>query len=126
MSALVTSKLLTSYESQSIIISILMYFDKEHSSLWAPYCHTVSLPPSMLSLCNAHISHNKCLTHTKCFKGFNTLKEVTPSTVLRQLPLRKEAAIHQVGLTTMLATSKYVLFPGHNHLLTTGTDDPTL
>ena len=26
----------------------------------------------------------------------------------------------------MLATSKNVLFPGHNHLLTTGTDDPTL
>ena len=26
----------------------------------------------------------------------------------------------------MLATSKYVLFPGHNHLLTTSTDDPSL
>ena len=36
----------------------------------------------------------------------------------------KKASIHQV--TTMLATSKNVLFPGHNHLLTTGTDDPTL
>ena len=35
-----------------------------------------------------------------------------------------KATIHQV--TTMLATSKNVLFPGHNHLLTTGTDDPTL
>ena len=32
--------------------------------------------------------------------------------------------IHQV--TTMLATSKNVLFPGHNHLLATGTDDPSL
>ena len=29
--------------------------------------------------------------------------------------------MHQV--TTTLATSKNVLFPGHNHLLTTGTDD---
>ena len=29
-------------------------------------------------------------------------------------------------VTTMLATSKHVLFPGHNHLLTTGTDDQTL
>ena len=29
-------------------------------------------------------------------------------------------------LTTMWATSKKVLFPGHNHLLTTGTDDPSL
>ena len=38
--------------------------------------------------------------------------------------LHKKATIHQV--TTMLATSKKVLFPGQNHLLTTGTDDPTL
>ena len=37
---------------------------------------------------------------------------------------RKTATIHQ--LTTMLSTSKYVLFRGHNHLLTTGADDPTL
>ena len=26
----------------------------------------------------------------------------------------------------MLATAKNVLFPGHNHLLTTGADDPSL
>ena len=32
--------------------------------------------------------------------------------------------MHQV--TTMLATSKNVLFPGHNYLLTTSTDDPSL
>ena len=32
--------------------------------------------------------------------------------------------IHQ--LTTMLDTSKNVLFPGHNYLLTTGADDPIL
>ena len=38
--------------------------------------------------------------------------------------LPKKATMHQV--TTMLATSKNVLIPGHNHLLTTGTDDPTL
>ena len=31
---------------------------------------------------------------------------------------RKQATIHQ--LTTMLSTPKNVLFPGHNHLLTTG------
>ena len=40
------------------------------------------------------------------------------------LSLRKKATIHQ--LTTMLATYKNVLYPGHNHLLTTSTDDPTL
>ena len=38
--------------------------------------------------------------------------------------LGKKAIIHQV--TIMLATSKNVLFPGHNHLLTTGANDPTL
>ena len=36
----------------------------------------------------------------------------------------QKATIHQV--TTMLATSKIVLFPGHNHLRTTGPDDPSL
>ena len=39
------------------------------------------------------------------------------------LPAQK-AITHQV--TTMLATSKNVLFPDHNHLLTTGADDPSL
>ena len=38
--------------------------------------------------------------------------------------LTKQATIHQVA--TMLTTSKNVLFPGHNHLLTTSTDDPLL
>ena len=38
--------------------------------------------------------------------------------------LGKNPTIHL--LTTMLSTSKSVLFPGHNHLLTTSTDDPTL
>ena len=36
----------------------------------------------------------------------------------------QKATIHQV--TTMLAISKHVPFLGHNHLLTTGADDPTL
>ena len=39
-------------------------------------------------------------------------------------PWAKKATIHQV--TTMLATSKNDLFPGHNRLLTTGTDNSTL
>ena len=37
---------------------------------------------------------------------------------------QKALAIHQV--TTILSTSKNVLFQGYNHLLTTGTDDPSL
>ena len=38
--------------------------------------------------------------------------------------VQKKIIIHQV--TTMPAISKNVLFPGHTHLLTTSTDDPTL
>ena len=40
--------------------------------------------------------------------------------------LVKKATIHQV--TTMIATSEivYCLYPSHNHLLTTGTDVPSL
>ena len=38
--------------------------------------------------------------------------------------LCKKTNIHQV--TTMLATANNVVFPGHNHLLTIGTDDPSL
>ena len=42
----------------------------------------------------------------------------------QHITLCKKAAIHQV--TTMLTTSKNVLFSGHNHLLTTSADDTTL
>ena len=37
--------------------------------------------------------------------------------------LCKHATIHKV--TTMLAASKKAQFPGRNHLLTTGTDNPS-
>ena len=37
---------------------------------------------------------------------------------------KKKPTIYQV--TIMLATSKSVVFPGHNYLLTTGADDPKL
>ena len=40
------------------------------------------------------------------------------------LTLLKKATIHQV--TTMIVTSKNIIFPGPNHLLTTGTDAPAL
>ena len=42
---------------------------------------------------------------------------------LEHLTLGNKATTHQV--TTMLATSKNVLFPGHIHLLTTGADGPS-
>ena len=44
-------------------------------------------------------------------------------TCLAFVTQRKKGTIHQ--LTTMLSTSKHVVFPGHNYLLTTGADDPT-
>ena len=40
----------------------------------------------------------------------------------QHVTLCKKAIIHQV--TTILAISKN-LFPGHNHVLTTGNDDPS-
>ena len=49
------------------------------------------------------------------------------STILMKLlqgALQKKNTIHLV--TTMLVISKNALFPGHNHLLTTGSDDPSL
>ena len=47
---------------------------------------------------------------------------VTFTYVFGSLILGKKNTIHQV--TTMLATSKNVPFPGYNHLLTTSADDP--
>ena len=40
------------------------------------------------------------------------------------ITLGKKATTHQ--LTTTMATSTNVLFPGHNRLVTTGADDPSL
>ena len=40
------------------------------------------------------------------------------------MTLRNKNTVHQV--TNMLSTSKNVLFPGPNHLLNTGADDPIL
>ena len=45
-------------------------------------------------------------------------------TIVLTLTQHKKATIRQQ--TTMLSTSKNVLFPGHNHLLTTIADDPSL
>ena len=53
-----------------------------------------------------------------------TLTVTCPCTSITCTTQRKKATIHQQ--TTMLSTSKNVPFPGHNHLLTTGADDPSL
>ena len=59
------------------------------------------------------------IEHLSNFTTFQSLPQV-----ILLLTLVKKAIIHQV--TTMLATSKIVLFPGHNHLLATIADGPSL
>ena len=73
------------------------------------------------------IARQNLLIYSIQSKGILNFKvEVTPlnSCIVSMPSVQKKATIHQV--TTMLATSKNALFPGHNHLLTTGTDDPSL
>ena len=43
---------------------------------------------------------------------------------MRSAVTAQKATIHQA--TTMLSTAKNIVFLGHNHLLTTGADGPTL
>ena len=54
------------------------------------------------------------MTGGSCTHGYRTPED----------SLHNKATMYQV--TTMLAVSKYILFPGHNHLLTNGIDDPTV
>ena len=49
---------------------------------------------------------------------------ITRMHTLELIALCHKATIYQ--LTTMLATSKNVLFQGNKHLVTTGSDDPLL
>ena len=76
----------------------------------------------------------KVIKVTLCVNINNTQWELHPvlfvihETAHGQLPLLdhmtgQKTTIHR--LATMLSTSKYVLYLGHNHLLTTGSDDLT-
>ena len=62
---------------------------------------------SMILLASLHCY----LTMLCCYVNLNSIHCTKPT-------------IHQVP--TVLATSKNVLFPGHDHLLTPSTDDPLL
>ena len=71
-----------------------------------------------------HVTEKPPVT-TRPSRDFEFSPDSSPSnkvsilhTIASQVTLRKKATIHQV--TTMLASSKIVLFPCHNHLLTTG------
>ena len=70
---------------------------------------------------NARRAHDR---EQKDMQAKNEQVERIPHYAQRTNNTAQKATIHQV--TTMIATSKNVLFPGHNHLLTTDTDDPTL
>ena len=73
-----------------------------------------------------------CMTHYQLYSRYVYMYFFLGSNILSKSyhdsgiveSLRIKATIHQV--TTMLATSTNALFPGYNHLLTAGTDDPTL
>ena len=79
-------------------------------------------------------SHCASIVATSTLRVKNTSVHLTAIIICQDVPflcefpallaLHKKSTMHQV--TTMLATSKNVLLPGHNHLLTTGTHDPTL
>ena len=73
-------------------------------------------------LLNSRIIHNDLNDLMRYALHRNTQVSVRKWSV--ECVTAQKASIHQV--TTMLATSKNVLSPGHNHLLTTGTDDLTL
>ena len=75
---------------------------------------------SVVSSMFVQLGVNAVLQHDPCTQ----LNKHSANTVKLHLSLRKKATIHQ--LTIMLSTSKNVLFPGHNHLLTTSDDDLTL
>ena len=75
--------------------------------------------------CFCRLSCNVAWTHSSIFLLFVPfISHRAPPPYSWYHPLRKKNTIHKV--ITMLATSKNVLFPGHNHLLITGADDKTL
>ena len=70
-----------------------------------------------VSMLNTVLHPHRVLQHNLIWEDVMTVWHM-------QCSLCKKKNIHQV--TAMLATSKNLLFPDHNHLLTTGTDDPSL
>ena len=70
----------------------------------------------------AHVNNIEYVSDSSSCSSYLTAKSIWA--ILHAFILRNEATIHQV--TTMLANSKNVPFPGHNHLLTTGIDDTSL
>ena len=81
--------------------------------------HNLFVPCYVREICTIY----QLVILLECLNYRSDIKELTVCHFNNTL--HKKATIHQV--TTMLATSKHVLFSSHNYLLTTtGTDDPTL
>ena len=78
--------------------------------------HNRGVWPEGTSDSPTHILSAMVTVHSLYSHPFDTSCEITS--------LREKATIHQV--TTIVATSKNVLFSGPNHLLTASTYDPTL
>ena len=84
--------------------------------------------------CRPTLSTNKliqsllmCILHIWKLPPFTAQLPVYTQTIKvsnLQFTQREQTTIHQ--LTSMLETSKNVLFPGHNHPLTTSADDLTI
>ena len=106
-------------------ISGKLYFMIHHSSSWMRAISqpaVKSYPPISCHAPNAATVPKYCHIPAKqSFYGHITHEPIIPSS--QKLSQHKKVTIHFV--TTMLATSENVLFLGHNHLLTTGTDDQT-
>ena len=99
---------------------------------WQPNLHTKKPPVWSFIMLNV-LSETRCQWTTQNSNSVAVNTDHNPCSVawtksttvdFNYISLDKKATMHQV--TTMLATSKTVLFPGHNHLLTTGTDNPSL
>ena len=109
---------------------------REHERWELPHCHKFmrKLHYNKIISCAYQIIRqtaqtNQCtlVNYLKLWKLASNLNRKSMAYnlhILMNNPLCKKATIHQ--LTTMLATSKKALFPGHNYLLTTGANDLTL
>ena len=60
------------------------------------------------------------------FKHFTITRWYLGSLLPRLNSLHKQPTIHKVTDMSPIKMSYLILFPGHNHLLTINTDDPTL
>ena len=106
------------------VVELKMFYSKEMKQVQAKVSHHVSLlvrPSLLINLSHAYIT---LVSHNSKFYTINNVRGRDSVTLLFSYTEQIKNTIHQ--LTTMLLTPKNVLFPDHNHLLTTGADDLSL